>query len=166
MENKDKEKILLKEFSKRLPYGVKVFLESAEVYGDKPIQRVDGVWNCPDEGWQVDCEEINTPLLNVKPYLFPISGMTDSQCSKLFKILGIDKDGEKFGDYVKINDCLGIKFFSESGIDIEKLDKAIDYLYSQHIDFSGLIENGIALDATGLNIYINYGKQNSIYKIR
>lgn len=113
---------------------------------------MDGVWNCPDEGWQIDCEEINTPLLNVKPYLFPISSMTDSQCSKLFEILGINKDRES-SEYIKINDCLGIKFFSEFGIDIEKLDKAFDYLYSQHIDFSGLIEEGIVLDATGLNIY-------------
>lgn len=152
MKNKNREEILLKEFSKRLPYGVKVLLDSAEVYGDKPIQRVDGVWNCPSEGWQIDCEEINAPLLNVKPYLFPISSMTDSQCSKLFEILGINKD-EESSEYIKINDCLGIKFFSEFGIDIEKLDKAFEYLYSQYIDFSGLIEEGIALDATGLDIY-------------
>lgn len=152
MENKNREEILLREFSKRLPYGVKVFIENAEIYGDKSIQRVDGVWNCPDEGWQIDCEEISTPLLNVKPYLFPISSMTDSQCSKLFEILGINED-KVSSEYIKINDCLGIKFFSEFGIDIEKLDKAFDYLYSQHIDFSGLIEKGIVLDATGLNIY-------------
>lgn len=152
MENKNREEILLREFSKRLPYGVKVSMENAEIYGDKSIQRVDGVWNCPGEGWQIDCEEINTPLLNVKPYLFPISSMTDSQCSKLFEILGINEDNVS-SEYIKINDCLGIKFFSEFGIDIEKLDKAFDYLYSQHIDFSGLIEKGIVLDATGLNIY-------------
>ena len=44
MENKNKEEILLREFSKRLPYGVKVFIENSEIYGDKSIHGVDGVW--------------------------------------------------------------------------------------------------------------------------
>lgn len=32
--------------------------------------------------------------------------------------------------------------------------ESIDYLISNHFDFRGLIEKGLALDATGLNIYV------------
>lgn len=38
-------------------------------------------------------------------------------------------------------------------IDIESISFIIDCFHSHHIDYRGLIEKGLALDATGLNIY-------------
>lgn len=36
---------------------------------------------------------------------------------------------------------------------MKEYHKITDFYYENHIDFRGLIENGLALDATNLNIY-------------
>ena len=38
-------------------------------------------------------------------------------------------------------------------IDIESISFLTEYFHSHHIDYRGLIERGLAIDATGLNIY-------------
>ena len=38
-------------------------------------------------------------------------------------------------------------------IDIESVSALIELFHSHHIDYRGLIEKGLAIDATGLNIY-------------
>lgn len=38
-------------------------------------------------------------------------------------------------------------------IDIESIFVLIEFFHSRHIDYRGLIEKGLAIDATGLNIY-------------
>ena len=65
----------------------------------------------------------------VKPYLFPISSMTGRLKAELFN-LRIDIE-EPFQDSL----C------------------EIDFYHRNHFDYRGLIEKGLAIDATGLNIY-------------
>lgn len=62
----------------------------------------------------------------VKPYLFPFSSMTEEQITDLTK-------------------------FVANGI----MDKNIvyDWYNKNHFDYRGLIEKGLAIDATNLNIY-------------
>ena len=69
--------------------------------------------------------EINLSL----PYLFPMSSMTDEQ--------------EK--EYNKLN-CYEFGCFPHT-------EEALDYLIKNHFDYRGLIEKGLAIDATKLNIY-------------
>lgn len=80
-------------------------------------------------------------ILDFKPYLFPLSSMTDMQ-KKEYNILRDDAPTYhyEFGDIVE---------------DMELYDnwKSIDYLNAHHFDFRGLIEKGLALDATELYIY-------------
>lgn len=66
-----------------------------------------------------------------KPYLFPLSSMTEKQ-SKIYHefVRGM------FGTSVLIN--------------FEFLE---DFFHKNHIDYRGLIPMGLAIDATGLNIY-------------
>ena len=101
----------------------------------------------------MDGEEINyiayfrnpitgTQLKLVKPYLRPISSLTEEEMDKIFDILQID---ENTGDWIKINDALGIKFILPNGRWIEDLAEVYDYLNSIHIDYRGLIEKGLAL---------------------
>ena len=61
---------------------------------------------------------------DVKPYLFPLSSITKKRL-------------EELSEY----------------IDIKNAYVAVDLLNSHHIDYRGLIEKGLAIDATGLNIY-------------
>ena len=64
------------------------------------------------------------PVECVKPYLFPLSSMTKKTLEEL-----------------------------SAYIDIKNAYVAVEFFNSHHIDYRGLIEKGLAIDATGLNIY-------------
>lgn len=77
----------------------------------------------------------------IKPYLFPLSSMTEEQKIEYDRLRDFAYTYHyEFGDIVD---------------DIELYDnwKSIDYLNANHFDYKGLIENGLAIDATNLNIY-------------
>lgn len=112
-ENKE---LLLEDLCARLPYGLKYN------YG--------GYDGCDYTMNRIDCNEVDCafPIENVKPYLFPLSSMTEEE--KLMYeglMIGIDN--------------------------ISYMLDVIDWLNSHHFDYRGLIEKGLAIDATGLNIY-------------
>jgi hypothetical protein len=89
-----------------------------------------------------------------KPYLFSLSSMNEEESIELFKLFEISLIDSIGADYIKINECTGITFFLDKGFDVEThLDKLIDWLNAHHFDYRGLIEKGLALDATGKNIY-------------
>ena len=69
-----------------------------------------------------------------RPYLFPMSSMTKEQMEELLDIV------------IPINNGSGI-------VEESNIGKYIDFCNSHHLDYRGLIEKGLALDATGLNIY-------------
>ena len=64
-----------------------------------------------------------------KPYLFPLSSMTDEQ-------------EEEYNDL----NCYELGCFPHT-------EEALDYLIKNHFDYRGLIEKELAIDATNLNIY-------------
>ena len=64
----------------------------------------------------------------IKPYLFPLSSMTEEE-KLMYEGLMIGTDN------------------------ISYMLDVIDWLNSHHFDYRGLIEKGLAIDATGLNIY-------------
>ena len=70
-------------------------------------------------------------ILDFKPYLFPLSSMTEEQKEEYKQFLE-DIDG-----YAYSIDCV----------------PQIDWLDKNKFDYRGLIPKGLALDATGLNIY-------------
>ena len=115
------EELLLKDLCGRLPYGVKV-----EIYNH---------WRDEYENETLTLENyaelINTfSIEDIKPYLFPLSSMTEEQ--------------KKEWQSLMISDSFGILYHT---ID------SFDYLYKNHIDCRGFIPKGWAKDATGLNIY-------------
>lgn len=123
--------LLLKDLCARLPYGVKVDVNF--YYATKELSY-DLL------------QDFITDEKSIRPYLRPISSMTESEMDKLFDILHIDKEG-KDKDWIKINDDLGIKFFFPTGKWVENVAEAYDYLNSIHIDYRGLIPIGLALEA-------------------
>ena len=123
MTQEDKE-LLLKDLCARLPYSVKI---NENTQGDFTLiglttERV--FTTCETEGCHNDF-----PVECVKPYLFPLSSMTEEQ--------------EK--EYNNLN-CYELGCFPHS-------EEALDYLTKNHFDYRYLIEKGLAIDATGLNIY-------------
>ncbi len=73
---------------------------------------------------------LSSDIEEVKPYLFPLSSMNEEQWKELKPTM---TEGA-FGTL-----CYTLKTY--------------DYFYKNHIDIRGLIPMGLAIDATGLNIY-------------
>ena len=119
----DKE-LLLKDICARLPYGVKIQVpyEDGSGYFDETVWEVNNEGPFHVNGWGIEYEY-------VKPYLFPLSSMTEEQ--------------EK--EYNDLN-CYELGCFPHT-------EDALDYLIKNHFDFRCLIPKGLAIDATGLNIY-------------
>ena len=71
----------------------------------------------------------------IKPYLFPLSSMTDEEWEDYQKIRMIDwVHGDINGTFINAS-------------------LIIDWLNAHHFDYRDLIDKGLAIDATGLNIY-------------
>lgn len=77
----------------------------------------------------------------IKPYLFPLSSITIEQEKELSKL------GVSYGEYALHDDIRGL------GIMVDEAYIFFEFCYKHHIDFLGLIEMGLAIDATGLGVY-------------
>ena len=135
MTQEDKE-LLLKDLCARLPYGVKIQVpyEDGSGYFDETVWEVNNDGPFHVNGWGIEYEY-------VKPYLFPLSSMTEKQ--------------ER--EYNMLRDFVYTHHYEYEDIveDVGLYDNwgSIDYLNAHHFDYRGLIEKGLAIDATGLNIY-------------
>lgn len=139
MTQEDKE-LLLKDLSARLPYGVIVNVKGFDFdFKDKLTQIYKGY------GCSIQVTN-NMPygVEQVKPYLFPMSSMTEEQRREYTKAQSDD------GDIVF---SCAIKYV-ETGADIVSAEyHVIDWLNAHHFDYRGLIPKGLANDATNLGIY-------------
>jgi hypothetical protein len=114
--------LLLKDLCGRLPYRVKISV-------DNEVEILEGLGildNVAEYG-----SFLMSDIEEVKPYLFPLSSMTEEQRKEMEE------------------NCLK---FPQSGV-LMPTYKTFDFFNKHHIDFRGLIEQGLANDATGLNIY-------------
>lgn len=135
MKQKDKE-LLLKDICSRLPYGVKVQTTYINL---KNGERKDiGI----DVLTTVEISMLIDGIEEHKPYLFPMSSMTEEQ-KKEYESLCIKETSE-------YSDLYGIIFAKDHYYDTVE---SIDYLYKNHFDIHGLIPIGLAIDCTNLNIY-------------
>lgn len=119
--------LLLRDLCARLPYGLKVKCEKYSfpvtiLYGG----NIDEVKFIETGGIENICA--------IKPYLFPISSMTEEQKE----------------EYVLLQEKVIYNGQSLVNLDVMKY---IDWCYKHHIDINGLIPIGLAIDATGLDIY-------------
>ena len=135
--------LLLKDLCERLPYGVKVngvFLNYNKDKGKILYEE------CVKE---LDYNHLNR-YETLKPYLFPLSSMTEEQKKEISKRY-------KLHTYYGL--CVEITNHSEGYWDDDNSCNLQDYLWlvdwfnKNHFDYRGLIEKGLAIDATGLNIY-------------
>ena len=76
------------------------------------------------DGFVTDFEGVQMEVENIKPYLFPLESMTSDQRIEYSKTLLI----------FNVSQCS-------------------DWCNENHIDYRGLIKKGLAIDATGKNIY-------------
>ena len=127
MTQEDKE-LLLKDLCARLPYNVICQVEFKEngKYNSK-VMLLSGIFT--DEAY-FTTKGGSIYSNEYKPYLFSLSSMTDYQKS----------------DYQFITE----RWMNDPS---HSISDSIDWLNKNHFDYRGLIEKGLAIDATGLNIY-------------
>ena len=140
MTEKDKE-LLLKDLCTRLPYGVKVNINSSiEEQNSMKLFDVDldsetiGVSNDKWVFRAIPIIDDEDEVKVIKPYLRPMSSMTDDERRALLKwgTVGLDENGKVFDVYP-----YGMK----------RNMAVIDFLNARHFDYRGLIEKGLALEA-------------------
>lgn len=134
----EEKQLLLRDLCQRLPYGVKCISGV-----DDAVLIIEGINpNCYGASEiQVTYERsginFDTKLSVIKPYLYPLSSMEE---------LGLLKEYENI--VCALNNDKNIDF-----IFVDHIDQLLDFYHRNHLDYNGLIPNGLAINATGLNIY-------------
>lgn len=131
MTRKDKE-LLLNDICARIPYGVKGIntynvLSSPGTWETEFNLKFAIIYRIEKFGW--------------RPYLFPMSSMTEEQRKEY-------EDALTYHDYVEGGWTIA-KSFDEYIVPYW----FVDFCNKNHFDYRGLIDKGLAIDATNLNIY-------------
>ena len=146
MTQEDKE-LLFKDLCARLPYHVK-----ASYYGVEEERETWDEIECITLDGYVDIGQYSLPIEGIKPYLFSLSSMTGEMLEEL-NANGFFKYRDTIVNVSHIESKNGISKEIYTYIDIESISFLTEYFHSHHIDYRGLIEKSLALDATNLNIY-------------
>lgn len=125
--NKEDKELLLRDLCARLPYGVKVQTTYIMQSGERKDIGIDILTT-------VEISMLIEGAEEHKPYLFPLSSLTEEQ-----KVI--------YGDL-----CYAVMHSLAWGMQAA-LNELVDWLNKNHFDYRGLVPMGLANDATGLNIY-------------
>lgn len=127
MTQEDKQ-LLLKDICARLPYKVKGVYARTDIKNLSICEITTHLYGEIEESFN------GKEKYEFIPYLRPMSSMTDEEQRTLDSM------------------CNGVEMVSRlSGL--KMFDKAFNWLNENHFDYRGLIEKGLAIDATGLDIY-------------
>ena len=134
--------ILLKDLCARLPYGVKCYNEFSEKICELAAIEADreGVLLCFWDKRKMFYHQ-KTYIREVRPYLLPLSSMTEKQKEEYHYIVNYispdDTENWAEGEFVYVN----------------QIEQLLHFYHTNHLDYRGLIPEGLAINATGLNIY-------------
>ena len=129
--------LLIRDLCGRLPYGVKAYIKNWSKLDRKYYEGVYTVESIDSSLNTIvaDSERSSVEVIvgdddyEIKPYLRPMSNMTEEE-KLMYEGLMIGTDNN-----------------------ITYILDVIDWLNAHHFDYRDLIEKGLAIDATGLNIY-------------
>ena len=131
----EQKELLLIDLCARLPYGVKAYIKNWSKIDRKyyeGVYTVNSVYPSLNSIYG-STEKCGVEVILgysdyfIRPYLFPLSSMTEEQKKEEYEICKYYLNGYE--------------------------TKLIDFYHKNHLDHRGLIPMGLALDATGLGIY-------------
>lgn len=129
MKQENKE-LLLKDLCTRMPYGVKGIDCNGNISSPKD--------------WKTEFHILTAINYRItkyewRPYLFPLSSMTEEQ-------------KKEYASLVWFN-SIPVVLRSEDAVILEEVPMLTDFYHKNYFDYRGLIPMGLAIDATGKNIY-------------
>lgn len=127
--------ILIRDLSARQPFGVKVVCTSDSDHNWYNLELID----IKDDEVYITTSEPHysnkyASIESIKPYLFPLSSMTEEQKE----------------EYCRLQDKV---IYNSKGVITEDVMEYVNWCYKNHIDINELIPKNLGIDATGLNIY-------------
>ena len=146
MTQEDKE-LLLKDLCARLDTNLVCSIYRTDDYGVGYRDEILSGY-CKGDIWYEfyfgdDCGIGIDNVSKIKPYLFPLSSITEEQKSYINGRWGVNEHFE-----FEIDPLWGEYF-----VDLSDAVEFINWCYENHFDINGLIPRGLAEDATDKNIY-------------
>lgn len=138
MKQEDKQ-LLLVDLCARLPYGVKVQVTKVPIGLSKDETLTYNRMYSLDE---------SDEYITIKPYLRPLSSMTEEESSELSNIISEWFDKELF--YLTEEPFLE---YALAKIDYSINPQLFDWLNAHHFDYRGLIAKGLATSTEEFNPY-------------
>ena len=142
MTQEDKE-LLLKDLCSRLPYGVKGHYKYYDIIGGRECltDENDGDITSIDInlGNPIKINGYYTEVEYVKPYLRPMSSMTEEEKEELSII--------RSEDFQLVKQWVKSESIKETGTPCPVTCGEVDFCNKHHLDYRGLIPMGLALEA-------------------
>lgn len=136
----EEKQLLLKDLCTRLPYGVKVCAMFNT--GNRYTANVTAI-SADIDYIQIRQNDLHpytgSSVEDIRPYLRPMSSMTDEEYEEYEKANDLDTDDS--------SETLKENMRAKSRVRISKWYHGVDWLNEHHFDFRGLIEKGLALEA-------------------
>ena len=153
MTQEDRE-LLIIDLCSRLPYGVRFPMKVWDDKEGKIVEKIAELDVYNKLGYAVGTI-VNGPTKEyvgeiVKPYLFPLSSMSEEQKKELdekYNVIGVHWNN------IKIYYHSQGYWDTDLEVDFQDWLWLIDWLNKNHFDYRGLIPKGLAIDATNLNVY-------------
>lgn len=149
MTNKDKQ-LLLQDLCARLPFGVRCSFGV-----DDAVYEVTGINPSACGASEIQATHVKSEINGdftfscCKPYLFPLSSMTEEQCYDFYcRFIENEIDYDDFKEFYFENNAWHKLLTS-----IDDCDSVVDWFNKNHFDYRNLINKNLARDATNLNIY-------------
>ena len=136
MTQENSKQLLLKDLCARLPYKIKISIPKLFTNKEQ-VETLNEIFKGNDDLYRVNDSGIL--IENIKPYLFPLSNMTEEQEKEYRKVCELDTE------------TLSKHPMDETPF--PALYNYQDWLNKNNFDYRGLIPMGLAIDATNLNIY-------------
>ena len=145
MTKQEQKDLLLKDLCARLPYGIMANYKN-NIYVineiDPACKDIDYITVRIQDTESLMCAE-SVMMENVKPYLRPMSSMTEKEKEELQNVL-ISNPISPYGELT--NKCDNLTLHCAYGSFL-----VMSYLYSRHFDVLGLIPMGLAIEVTEEN---------------
>ncbi len=134
----EEKELLIKDISARLPYHPIVHIHDIDVIDYDNYLYPDYI------------EKMMSCSITLKPYLRPMTSMTEEEKGELEYI-----SEEYFGKALdkQFQESLSSNINEGEILEYIASSVIVDWLNAHHFDYRGLIEKGLAIDATELNIY-------------